>query len=369
MLVTLAVRALAHVRDGVDVPFLARMAPWMPFAVRMHLAVSLIGLLSLGVYLSPAMDLEANLAGILLGANMAIVAILMATGWHTREGAWLLIVLGPLGMIEFGVSPVLQRLDVLGLAVFVLCTGPGRWSADMELGIAREPTIDDQARGVWALRVGAGLALIVVAFAEKLANPELALAFLADHPDLNVAQAIGLDWSDLRFIRVAGAIEVLFGLLLISGALPQAVVVIAGVPFNASLWFFGVNELLGHLPVYGGDAGVARLRLRPRAARPRPGPVAVDGARNRAGELGGDATARREAALARAVELAVRQRDRARRRRKRGPGDAGRGGVAPLALPVSWTLSVSVIASPPVGLKVTLSVWRPALALRGSLSL
>jgi hypothetical protein len=250
VLVTLAVRALSRIRDGVDVPFLARMAPWMPFAVRMHLAVSLIGLLSLGVYLSPAMDLEANLPGILLGANMAIVAILMATGWHTREGAWLLIVLGPLGMIEFGVSPVLQRLDVLGLAVFVLCTGPGRWSADMELGIAREPSLDDQARGVWALRVGAGLALIVVAFAEKLANTDLALAFLADHPDLNVAQAIGLDWSDLRFIRVAGAIEVLFGLLLISGALPQAVVVIAGVPFNASLWFFGVNELLGHLPVY-----------------------------------------------------------------------------------------------------------------------
>ena len=176
----------------------ARMAPWMPFAVRLHLAVSLIGLLSLGVYLSPAMDLEADLAGILLGINMAVVAIGMATGWHTREAAWLLIALGPLGMIEFGVSPVLQRLDVLGLAVFVLCTGPGRWSADMELGRAREPSLDDQARAVWALRVGAGLALIVVAFAEKLANPELALAFLDDHPELNVARELGLGWSDLR---------------------------------------------------------------------------------------------------------------------------------------------------------------------------
>ena len=66
-----------------------------------------------------------------------------------------------------------------------------------------------------------------------------------------MARELGLGWSDLQFIRVAGAIEVLFGLLLISGALPQAIVVIAGVPFNASLWFFGVNELLGHLPVYG----------------------------------------------------------------------------------------------------------------------
>jgi hypothetical protein len=48
------VRLLALVFPGVDIPFLARLAPWMPFAVRLHLAVSLIGLLSLGVYLSPA---------------------------------------------------------------------------------------------------------------------------------------------------------------------------------------------------------------------------------------------------------------------------------------------------------------------------
>jgi len=197
------------------------------------------------------MDLEADVPGILLGINMAVVAIAMATGWYTREAAWLLIALGPLGMLEFGVSPVLQRLDVLGLALFVLFAGPGRWSADLELGRDRERGTADLAKAVWALRVGAGLALIVVAFAEKLANPDLALAFLHGRPDLNVAQQVGLGWSDLEFTRVAGAIEVLFGLLLISGALPQAIVLIAGVPFNASLWFFGVNELVGHLPVYG----------------------------------------------------------------------------------------------------------------------
>jgi len=26
---------------------------------------------------------------------------------------------------------------------------------------------------------------------------------------------------------------------------------IAGIPFNATLWFFGANELMGHLPIYG----------------------------------------------------------------------------------------------------------------------
>ena len=244
-------RAVASLRDGVDLPFLARLAPYMPFAVRLHLAVSLVGLLSLGFYLSPAMDLQADPAGILLGAVMGVVAIGMATGWHTRRAAWLLIAAGPIGMLEFGVWPVLQRIDLLGLAIFVLLAGPGRWSADQERGTARESGPAELTHAILALRVAAGLALIVVAFAEKLATPDLAVAFLADHPELNVAHQLGLEMGDLEFIRLAGAVEVLFGLLLISGALPQVVVLIVGVPFNVTLWFFGNTELVGHLPIYG----------------------------------------------------------------------------------------------------------------------
>src|SRR5687768_3234337 len=202
---TLAVRLLATWRDGIDVPFLARMAPWMPFAIRIHLAVSLIGLLSLGFYLSPAMDLQADVAGILLGAVMVVVAILMATGWHARPAAWLLIAAGPIGMLEFGVSPVLQRIDMLGLAVFVLFMGAGKWSADAERG-ATPVTISlpDAAKAIFALRVAAGVALIVVAFVEKLANPEMALSLLANHPELNLADQLGLPMSTLEFVRLAG---------------------------------------------------------------------------------------------------------------------------------------------------------------------
>ncbi|HEX8646361.1 MAG TPA: hypothetical protein VF715_05635 [Thermoleophilaceae bacterium] len=251
VLVTLLVRVLARIRPGVDVPLLARMAPFMPFAVRLHLAVSLISLVSLGYYLSPAMDLEADLAGILLGAVMVIVAIAMAIGFKVRAAAWLLVVAGPLGMLEFGVSPVLQRVDMLGPAFFLLIAGAGRWSAEYEMGRVRDPSPEAIARAVWTLRVAAGLALIVVALVEKLAQPDLALAFLHEHPQFNVAREVGIGMSDLEFARVAGVIEVLFGLLLISGALPQAIVLIAGIPFNATLWFFGNLELVGHLPIYG----------------------------------------------------------------------------------------------------------------------
>ena len=247
--------------DGIDVPWLGAMAPYIPFAIRIHLAVSLVGLLSLGVYLSPAMDLQTDFAGIALGIVMAVVAIGMATGYKTREAAWLLILAGPLGMAEFGVDPVLQRIDLLGLAAFVLIVGPGRWSADLERGegadrFPREGAIasrdlDLLANGILVLRVAAGLALIFVALYEKLLNPQLALDFLAEHQNLQVADQIGLGMSDLDFVRTAGVIEVLFGMLLISGALPQVIVLVAGIPFNATLWFFGINELVGHLPIYG----------------------------------------------------------------------------------------------------------------------
>jgi hypothetical protein len=96
---------------------------------------------------------------------------------------------------------------------------------------------------------------------------------------LNLARTIGLPVSDLTFIRFAGAVEVLFGLLIISGALPQLAVIVAGVPFNATLFFFGATELIGHLPVYGAmlvllvygsnrDLASVVPMLRPGRARP-----------------------------------------------------------------------------------------------------
>jgi hypothetical protein len=252
VIATGVVRIASYFWNGADVPVLARLVPWMPFAVRIHLAVALMGLVAMGSFLSPAMDLPTNFYGVLLGVLMVLVAIAMVSGYFAREAGLLLVALGPLGILEFGLVDVLARVDMLGLALFVVLAGPGRWSADAESGRARLPQVSDMAKAVWALKLAVGAALIVVAFQEKLANPAMGLAFLDEHPEFNVAQSLlGLGWSDLEFLRVAGAIEVLFGLLVISGAMPQLCVIAAGIPFNATLWFFGTVELIGHLPVYG----------------------------------------------------------------------------------------------------------------------
>ena len=93
--------------------------------------------------------------------------------------------------------------------------------------------------------------MIILAFTEKLARPDLALEFLDRYPAFNILQAVGLEVDDLTFVRIAGAIELLFGLLIVSGALPQLAVIVAGIPFNATLFFLGTEELIGHLPIYG----------------------------------------------------------------------------------------------------------------------
>jgi uncharacterized membrane protein YphA (DoxX/SURF4 family) len=264
LLVAVVVRVASSWWNGVDVPFLARMAPYMPFAIRLHLTVCLVGLIALGYYLSPAMDLEWDVAGILLGAVMVLVAIGMASGYRARSAALLLIAAGPIGMLEFGVGPVLQRIDVLGLALFVFFAGPGRWSADVERGEASEPADDRIAIAIWCLRVFAGVALIIVAFREKLAYPDYAISFLHEHDELNLADQLGLGWSTEAFVRVAGSIEVLFGLLLISGAMPQAIVLIAGIPFNATLYFSRAEGTVRSPAHLRGDAGASRVRIAPR---------------------------------------------------------------------------------------------------------
>lgn len=275
--IVIAIRVVNHFWDGVDVPAVGNLAPWVSFAIRIHLAMSLLGLLSLGYFYSPAMDLETNLIGIILGVVMAVTAILMASGYKVREAGWLIVASGLLGMVEFGVPPILQRIDLLGLAGFLIVAGGGRWSADVERGASSdqydgdsrlEPTgVRVMGLAIFLLRVAAGLALIIVAGYEKMFNPELALNFLAQYPDVQLAQQLGIGLSDVQFVRAVGVIEVLFGLLLISGALPQLIILIAGVPFTATLWVFGVNELLGHLPIYGAMLAILIFGSHPQLRR------------------------------------------------------------------------------------------------------
>jgi hypothetical protein len=224
---------------------LGRLGPWIPRLLAVHAGVSLLAQAARNTYLAPSLVLPDGPFGATLRIAEGVIGVWLITGYRIRPVALLVVASGPVAMLEYGVVPVLERLDLLGIALFLYLMPPGR---------DRDGAVEDEtnlAQSILVLRSMSGAALIVLAFTEKLARPELAREFLEDFPAFNILRTLGFDVGADAFIRIAGGIELLFGLLLISGTLPQVVVIAAGIPFNATLFFLGTEELIGHLPIYG----------------------------------------------------------------------------------------------------------------------
>lgn len=260
---------------------LGRLAPWVPRLLAIHAGVSLLAQSARGEYLAPALRLPGGGFGIALAVMEGLVGVWLITGFRIRLAAGLLVVAGPLGMLGYGVVPILERVDLLGIALFLAILPP-----EETPGGAVRAGPERLARALLSLRLLVGTALIVLAFTEKLARPELTLAFLDRYPAFNILDGLGLGIGDLAFVRISGAVELLFGLLIISGAMPQLAVIAAGIPFNATLFFLGSSELIGHLPIYGAMLALLVYGSNPKTAPlvprfPKPGARSTGGERPR----------------------------------------------------------------------------------------
>ncbi|MDQ1725882.1 MAG: hypothetical protein QOG52_2910 [Frankiaceae bacterium] len=225
---------------------LAGLAPYIPRLLAIHLGVSLLALAVLGQFLAPSIELHHLPASTVLGVLEGALGVWFISGINIRPATVVLALVGPVSLFAIGPVGLLESMNIVGVAAFLFLVPP---SATGRYG-AVTPSRDELRRALLALRVLVGGALIVLAFSEKLANPGLARAIIAQHSQLNVLGLFGIHNVDL-FIRIAGATEILFGLLVISGAMPQVAVLVAAIPFNLTLLLFGTTELIGHLPVYG----------------------------------------------------------------------------------------------------------------------
>lgn len=249
VVVTLVWRRLALRLDRPELPVLRRLGdltPWVPRLLGIHLGVALLALAASGSFVTPSVDDLRGVSGTALLLLEAGLGVWLITGWQQRSAAALALVLGPLMAIFTGPMALLESANLAAVAAFLVIApaGSDRHGAAVASAL--------QLR--WALlvlRVGVGVALIALAFTEKFTNPTMARETLSHFPALNVFSLVGLHVPTDVFIVVAGSIELLFGLLVISGALPQVAVLVAMVPFNATLVLFGQTELVGHLPVYG----------------------------------------------------------------------------------------------------------------------
>ena len=223
---------------------LGRLAPWVPRLLAVHLGLSLLLLSVLRAVLDPAVDVPDGAVGTLLLLPQVAAGALLVAGRLVRPAAWAVIAAGPVLVALEGVQSLLMCLALLGIAVFLVLVPP-----DPARGGRADLSVDRLRPALLALRVGTAGSLLVLAVVEKLANPAMAQAMLEQQPVLNLLSPLGV--SAEAFAVVAGCVEVLFGLLVLSGAAPQVASLVAAVPFTASLALFGGTELVGHLPVYG----------------------------------------------------------------------------------------------------------------------
>jgi hypothetical protein len=225
---------------------LGRLVPWLPRLLGIHLGVSLLVLAATGSFLTPSVsDLDGTGGAMLLLAEAA-VGIWMVAGYRLRAASGLLLGFAPALAVTAGPMALAECANLAAVAAFLVAVPPG-----VQAHGATEPSPQRLRLGLLMMRVGVGVALIALAFTEKFTNPVMARHTLAEYPALDVFALAGIDVAPTAFVAIAGATELLFGLLVISGALPQVAVLVAAVPFNATLVVFGQTELVGHLPVYG----------------------------------------------------------------------------------------------------------------------
>lgn len=223
---------------------LGRYAVWAPRLLAIHLGASLLLLASQRTVLDPGISVPDGTGGTLLLVPEVLAALLLLAGRWVSSAAVVVAAAGPVLLVLAGGQALLSCLVFLGIAGFLVVVPP-----EPALGGRADLDSPRLRPAVLALRLGTGGTLIVLAVVEKLANPAMAHAMLVEKPVLDLLSPLGVGTDG--FAVLAGCVEVLFGLLVISGALPQVVALVAAVPFSLTLLVFGGTELIGHLPVYG----------------------------------------------------------------------------------------------------------------------
>jgi hypothetical protein len=228
-----------------------RLLSWMPLVIGVHMGVTLLVSGVSRQLFVPNLELPVNLLGGVLGMVEIAIALSFIYGALARPAAAALGVTWIIGMFVFGPLRLIEHTEVLGIAFFLFAMGRGPLAFDMALAKLNKPVARLVPYAMPVLRISLGIGITIVAFTEKLWNIPMGLAFLADH-HFNFFPYIGLPGiDDTKFLLIAGTVELLLGLILITGAYVRLIIIVTLVPFNLTLPFLGWRELVGHLPTYG----------------------------------------------------------------------------------------------------------------------
>lgn len=249
---------------GADERSLAILLGVIPALLSLHTAVPLV-VNGINLHLfAPNLVLQepgAAPMGSLFSAMAAVleigIGLALFYGTFTRASAALLVVLWLAGAWRFGALLLLEHALLLGVAGTLLITGRGPFSVDALLSARLgRPKLTLLRHAITPLRIGTAVSLITLAYTEKLANLPLALAFLDKYP-VNFLPSIGIPAGNTTFMLLAGLVELMAGLLLLTNTYTRMGIVLLWLPFNITLAAFGWREFVGHLPIYGAMATLA----------------------------------------------------------------------------------------------------------------
>ncbi len=224
--------------------YLARLESQATTLFNIIIGASLI-LFSLNDYLfAPNLQTSTSFDSILLCLQV-LCGIALIFGLFSRIAAATLLILYFAVGVHFGLANMLDTLDVVGIALFLLVAGRPNWKLfDIKPRILEAL----QPYAVPILRVFTGLNLLILGFSEKILNPNLGQAFLDNHP-WNFMKILGFEWfSDRTFILFAGGFEAIFGLLLLFGLITRLTALALAGFFVTTMILLGPIELIGHLP-------------------------------------------------------------------------------------------------------------------------
>lgn len=179
---------------------------------------------------------------------LLIIGLSWVFGLLTRFTALAMIILYGLLLFKLPLDDVLEHLEYLAAAILLIVSGSGEYSLDSLLKLWHKPYDSLKNRTYLLYQQLIGFSLVLLALDEKLLHPELSYAFLQTH-NWNFLSVLGA--PNRLFIVVMGAMELLFGLLLILNIVPRLVVLAILLTMITTACLLGITEVYGHLFAVG----------------------------------------------------------------------------------------------------------------------
>ncbi|MEK7588846.1 MAG: hypothetical protein AAB438_03440 [Patescibacteria group bacterium] len=175
------------------------------------------------IIIVPDLEINNNISLFLAGIQ-ALVGLMYVLNFFPRIASLLLVGFCVGVGIWSGPIAFAENLILLSLALYFFIKNSPEDSKIFRLN----------KHAVEFVRTGTGVSLIVLAFTEKLAYPELSLAFLEVHK-WNFMQGLFPWYTDNLFVLSVGFAEVIFGILFVMGYLTRITTVLIAIFFALSV--------------------------------------------------------------------------------------------------------------------------------------